>query len=137
MPLEPERRQALMGVKLAALVRDHWGEGDRRPSPFPGGAALTEGSIGWVLVEDRPARGLGGALAWARRAGAEDVHVLVESAAGTLARRATMFAQPPQVWEVNGRSVSRADIAPLPEEPANTDLGLAESIRSVGVEPIV
>src|SRR5581483_330179 len=105
MPLEPERRQALLGVKLAALVKDQWGEGQRRPSPFPGGAALQEGPTGWVLVDERPARALGGALAWQRRAKVEELHVLVEAEAGRLARRADVFDPAPHVWLVDGRSV--------------------------------
>src|SRR5436190_15290743 len=61
VPLEPERRQALLAAKLGALVRDQWGGDERRSSSFPGGAALqaTSAATGWVLVEDQPNRALG------------------------------------------------------------------------------
>ena len=62
---DPERRQALVMAKLAALVRDQWGDGPRHASPFPGGSALIEEDRGWVLVDVDPERALGGALAWA------------------------------------------------------------------------
>jgi hypothetical protein len=141
MPLEPERRQTLLAVKLAALVRDQWGEGERKPSPFPGGAALQQGATGWVLVEDRPGRALGGALAWRRRAGVDELHLLVESEAdaGHLARRAALFAPAPRVWLVNGRSVSEASSTPLPPEPPPpaVDDALLEGIRGAGADVVV
>src|SRR4051794_41858887 len=97
MPLEPERRQALLAVKLRALVRDQWGEGDRQPSPFPGGAALrsSDGRTGWVLVEHQPVRALGGALAWSRRGGGEEVGGLGGAAGGGLGRRGGPVAPAP------------------------------------------
>jgi len=139
MPLEPERRQALLAAKLGALVRDEWGDGDRSPSPFPGGAALRAGSVGWVLVEDEPKRALGGALAWARRAGVEELHVLVESAAGVLARRAGGFAPPPQVWLVDGRSVSAATADPVPVEPGlpPESAVFVDTITELGADAVV
>ena len=139
MPLEPERRQALLGAKLAALVKDQWGDGARRPAPFPGGAALQDGTTGWVLVEDRPARALGGAMAWSRRAGLHELHMLVEADSGRLARRAALFRPAPHVWLVNGRSLSDAAPAPPdPEPPAPAvEPALVEGIRAAGADVVV
>ena len=48
--MEPDRHDALLAAKLAALVRDRWSvEGDAA-GPFPGGATLRAGDVGWVLV---------------------------------------------------------------------------------------
>jgi len=65
-----------------------------------------------------PERALGPALAWARRAGAPALSLVVEEAAGLLARRAGAFADPvPEVWAVVGRSLERAEPEPLPAVP--------------------
>jgi hypothetical protein len=76
------------------------------------------GGRSWVLVDDAPARALGPALAWARRTGAPAVSLVVEDAAGVLARRATAFAEPvPEVWVVAGRALERAEPEPVPAVP--------------------
>ena len=112
---------------------------DRMAVPYPGGAGLREGTTGWVLVEDAPARGPRACAARAGRAGVDRLHVLVEDEAGGLARRATTFAPAPQVWQVRGREVSLA--APGPIGPAR---GLARrrprgstDSRVAGVEAVV
>lgn len=120
MTLDPARRQALYAAKLGALVRDRWGEADRRPGTFAGGATLTGDGALWVLAEESPVRALGGALALARREQVDEVHVLVESEAesGRLARRATAFAVPPAVWQIRGRELVPAEPTPAAEPPA-------------------
>jgi hypothetical protein len=76
------------------------------------------GGRAWVLVDELPARALGPALAWARRAGAPALALVVDDAAGVLARRAALFADPvPEVWAVAGRRLERAEAEPLPVEP--------------------
>ena len=86
------------------------------PSPFPGGAALLDGTVGWVLLAGEAAGRLGAALAWARRSGATDVQVLVDDpvAAGRVARCATFFAPAPGVWAVDGAALVAAVPAPAP-----------------------
>ena len=113
-----ERRAQLRALKLQTLVRDHFGAPDASPRPYPGGAALVSGGEGWVLLEDDPASGLGGALAWAARQGVDQLHVLTESDAGLLARRAAAFAPAPGVWQIDGRTLQRADPEPRPMPPA-------------------
>jgi hypothetical protein len=137
---DPQRRQALLGVKLSALVRDHWGEAARTPSPFPGGAALNDDGTAWVLVDEEPARALGGALGWARRHQIRQLHVLVEDdVASDLARRARAFAAQPNIWRVRGRSLTVAEPAPLAPRAPSLD-GLATvmaAIEAGGAEVIV
>jgi hypothetical protein len=140
--VDRERRQALLGVKLAALVRDRWGDGPRRPVPFPGGAALRgdgDSSTGWVLVDERPTRALGGAMAWAWRQGVVELHVVVDEAAGGLARRARLFSTPPSIWLVEGRALREAAPDAIPAETASA-LELAvyqDLIRTAGAEAVV
>lgn len=69
-----------------------------------------------MLVDDEPVRRLGGALAWARRTGATDVHLLVDDreSACVLARRASAFVHPPKVWWVDGRALEEVEAAPIP-----------------------
>jgi len=121
--LDPDRRARLLGLKLAALVRDGFRVEGAAPQPFAGGgASLQDGSRGWVLAEDDPHRALGPAMAWARANDVDDLAVLVEDGAGHLARRADAFTRPSAVWAVEGRAVARAAAkphAPLVAPPGN------------------
>lgn len=111
----PERRPELLAALLRSLSRSHVGE-SVAPSPFPGGAALVDGSTGWVLPGERARASIGPALAWARQARVDALHVVVEGAeaAGTLARQAAAFASVPVVWRVDGAELVPAVPAPLP-----------------------
>lgn len=141
MTLDPDRRAALVAAKLGALVRDQWGEAARRPAVLGGGAALVDGTTGWVLADAEPARVLGGAIVWAERNQIDELRVLVddEAAAGTVARRARAFARRPSVWRVEGRAVRPAVAAPFPERlpaPSGTD-ELVEMLEAAGVDVVV
>jgi hypothetical protein len=118
-------------------VRDNGGPADGAPSAYSGGAALLAGDEGWVLLEDRPARGLGGALAWADRHGV-GLQVLAERDSGLLARRAAAFQWPPGVWQIEGRELVPAVPAPRPTAPA-LPAGARELvpvIEAAGAEPV-
>ena len=118
-----------------------WGEGDRRPERFPGGAALVDGPAGWVLADEDAPRALGRALLWARRFMLHDLHVLVADAdaAGLLARRAEAFADPPTVWVVDGTDLRQMSPAPLPVSPPLDPraAALADQLLAAGAEPVV
>lgn len=112
MSIDGERRAALLGAKLGALVASAHGPSDeRRAAPFAAGAGLVEvgpdGVTGWALGDASPARTLGPAFLWARRQRVDRLHLLVDdfAAAGLLARRAPLFAPEPTVWRVEGRSL--------------------------------
>ena len=139
MSMDPERRQALLWAKLAALVRDQWGPAERAPAPFPGGAGMVASGHGWVLIEDRPERSLGGALAWAWRHEVEHLHVLVDSGGGVLTRRAAYFAPPPDIWEIKSRFLVEGRPAALPAEPeVGVEAVVFEDVlRTAGAEPVV
>ncbi len=118
MSLDPDRRRAALSAKLGALVEGRWPAGGqaaaRESSANPVGATLREGSTGWVLLDERPERGLGTALAWARQQQVDDLHVLADEQVGILARRAAEFARPPRVWAIDGRDLAEATPAPFP-----------------------
>ena len=84
-------REQLLAVKLATLVREHCRlpKGSAsvalQPGEFGGGAALMIDDTVWVLLDDRPERGLGPAVAWALRQNATGVNILAEHAAGSAA----------------------------------------------------
>jgi len=112
---DPARLARLNAVKLQALVRDHvGGEQTFELGELSAGAALLNGPDAWVLLADRPERGLGGAIGWAVRRGAERLHVVADTATGTLARRARGFSLPIEVWHADGRSLLPAVREPLP-----------------------
>jgi hypothetical protein len=140
MSIDPERRRALVGIKLAALVRDHVGDAPIAASSFAGGAALTRYGQGWVLADERPERILGPALVWAsRQAALGTLHVLCdEEAAGIVARRAALFDADLQIWAVDGRVMRAAPPALVATTVAvEADMAaFAAYIEAAGAEPI-
>ena len=139
MPLSDEQRARLLQTKVAALVRDQWGEGDLSLGPFPGGAVALRDTTGWVLAEERGDRSLGGALAWAKRMEVQELHVLASSGAGTLARQALAFDPAPQVWSVDERTLTPAEPEPLPPPgvPDERALSFAPILSEGGAKPWV
>ena len=100
---------------------------------------MARGSSGWVLIEDQPHRALGPALAWARQADVDELHVLVEHASGVLARRATAFHRPPTIWQIDGRAVTAAEPLPFgePLTPSAEALAAADVLRRAGVDVVI
>jgi len=138
---DPQRRSALLGLKLGALVRDHADGGPAVLEPFAAGAALIRDGEVWVLADDRPERALGPALAWARQHGEDGpLHLIVDDpgAAGILARRAQWFIAPPRVWRAEGRALVPAEPARYePPAPVTDDrLSLVPLIEAAGATPV-
>jgi len=128
----------LLSAKLGALVRTRWADvgGDR--VEFPGGAALVDGSTGWLLFDGSPLATLGPALVWADRRGLVDVHLLAEGDVGVLARRAALFANAPSVWVIEGTILEAAVAAAV--EPAADPVpapALAELLVDADIEVVV
>ena len=94
----------------------------------------------FVLIDDGVVGRFGAALAWAVRAGASSLDVLVDGpppAAGLIARRAGAFSLPCTVWAVDGRSVAAASPAPVvgpSSEPPPPDL--VSLLQSHGLEVV-
>jgi hypothetical protein len=121
--LGAERRAALRGAKLAALVAGRWGPADRASHTLGTAVALAgPGPTAWVLADDAPERTLGPALVWADREHVDELHIVVDGpgdAAATVARQSGLFAPPtPQVWAVAGDALAAAAAAPPATEPA-------------------
>ncbi|HEY6415522.1 MAG TPA: hypothetical protein VIX41_04770 [Acidimicrobiales bacterium] len=124
--LGAERRAALRGAKLNALVVGRWGPADRVSHTLGAAVALAgPGPTAWVLADDAPERTLGPALVWADRERVDDLHILVDGpddAAATVARQSALFAPPePQVWAVTGTTLAPA----APDPPAGQPDGAA------------
>ncbi|MFZ9541647.1 MAG: hypothetical protein ACO3BV_09190, partial [Ilumatobacteraceae bacterium] len=139
-PMDPEVRARLLGLKLHALVREHFG--DMEPDAQAGlsvGAASCHGDTAWVLIEERGERGLGVALAWASKQSVSTVHVLASSNTGTLARRATQFSTDVKVWDVDGISISPARVEELSPEPlaSPSHLDFVDTIRESGADVVI
>lgn len=139
MPLSSELRGRILQTKLSALVRDTWGEGELELGPFPGGAVASRDNVGWVLAEERGDRSLGGSLAWAKRKGVGELHVLAVGGAGTLARQSQAFDPEPKVWAIDGRTVLPAQPEPLPAAgvPDERALAFAPLLAEGGAKPWV
>jgi hypothetical protein len=137
---DPQRRRALLEAKLGALVREQAGEAPSVFGPFgTTGAALLRDGEAWVLADQRPARALGPAMAWARQQRAHSVALLAESDTGLLARRAAAFADPPMVWRIEGRQLVPADPEPLADPPPVDPrvLDLVSLIEAAGADAVV
>jgi hypothetical protein len=113
--VDESRRGRLLAMKLGALAHDHGASNGLQTASFALGATAVDGRVGWVLLDDRQQRGLGPALAWAVRAGVDQLQVLAEEGTGTLARRAASFRLPIEVWHVDERVLLPAIAEPLPE----------------------
>jgi hypothetical protein len=141
--VDDDRRAALRGAKLAALVAGHWGSGERRSHAMGAAVALAgPGSVGWVLADEVPERTLGPALVWAERERVEELHVVVDGsadAAAAVARQAALFAPPvPQVWAVERTSVVPAVAAPAARQPeALAPPELVDLLTDAGLEIVV
>ena len=115
-------------------MRDRWGV-DAPPSPIGTGAALAADGRAFALVEGDHA--LGAALAWARRSGATEVHVIADEDPGTIARQAAEFATDVHVWRSEGRQLIEAEPEPVdhgegpPDAPELVALMEAEGLDVV------
>jgi hypothetical protein len=148
LTIDPARRAQLLAGKLKTLVDATAGPRDRRSLAFPGGAALAGDDGTWVLVDtsghpnpgSEAVRALGPALAVARQAGSlERVNVIVEDAAGVLARRATAFAFPPTIWLAKGTDLSVTEAEPMvPDAPLDPRVAaFIDEITAAGADPVV
>ena len=143
MALDPERRSALRGAKLRALVADAttgtaFGEVD--------GDHLFDGTRLWTLAsEDEPAIALGSALLRASRYGdATPLTVCFDDPleAALAARRVTALEPSPEVRLVDGRTLVEVDAAGKPEPVMDiSPMGFADRFddlcRGVGVDPVL
>ncbi|HEX2785562.1 MAG TPA: hypothetical protein VHN36_18415 [Ilumatobacteraceae bacterium] len=137
--VDQARRERLLAVKLAALIRDHWPTVDLQTDAFALGAAAHDGGVGWVLLEERQHRGLGPALAWAVRAGVSELHVLAGEGTGTIARRMAAFRTPIDVWHVDERALLAAIAEPLlpqPDAPIGHESFVALIVQG-GATPVI
>jgi hypothetical protein len=133
------RRAHLLGLKLRALVRDHLSdESVGEAVAFAPGSALLHGGAAWVLLDDQPTRRMGPALAWATRAGADELHVITEQGSGVLARRGAEFSTPIAVWHAEQRTLLPAVPEPFLVEPAvpSAHLQFRELIEAGGADPV-
>lgn len=131
-------RSSLLGAKLRGLVNGRFGAGDRTTLEFSGGAGLVDGTTAYVLVDGDPLKSFGPALVWANRQGAPHLHLLVDTHADVLARRASCFSPAPTVWRIDGTSLVAAEPAPpAVAEPAQPAPHLAELLVDADLEVIV
>jgi hypothetical protein len=105
-----QRRAARNAAVLGALVRRRW-DVDPPRTPLGTGAAASHDHRAFVLLDVD--HGLGAALAWARRAGATEVHVVgapdAGIDAGAVARQAGEFGTDVSVWSIAGQELRSAE----------------------------
>ncbi|HUG00057.1 MAG TPA: hypothetical protein VMM60_18175 [Ilumatobacter sp.] len=134
------RRNQLVAVKLRALVGDHLATDTVEvAAPIGVGAALMHDGVAWVYLDDKPGSRLGAALVWAERAGAAAVQIIAEADTGILARRATAFRRPIEVWHAEGRTLLPAVGEPIlePRSAPEEHDSFRELITQGGATPMV
>ena len=116
-------------------MRDRWGVDAPRTSVGTGAAMAADGQA-FVLVEGD--HRLGAALAWSRRAGATEVHVIADEESGVLARQAGEFATAVHVWRTSGRDLVAAEAAAVDPGVGPPDApDLVALIESEGLDVVV
>ena len=114
---------------------------EAEPRPFGLGAAVVSGSGVWVLVDEATddGRGLGAAIVWALRNGADELNVVADRGTGVLARRAGEFTLPICVWSIDDTALVAAVAEPsglrIPADPRH--LELVDDIESGGARALV
>jgi hypothetical protein len=145
VPIDDERRSTLRQAKLAAIVRDRFGDGSSVTGPFPSGATLVRGDRVWILVDALTPRSAGGPLLWASRQGALSVDLIVGDATSDpvvvadVARRLDAFDLDVTCWRTDGTDLVEVGPAPIPvvlEPPADTD-ALVELLHAADLEVVV
>jgi hypothetical protein len=137
--LDPDRRAALVGAQLSALLSDHRVTSTSTPTPIGTGSAVVDDQgTAWVLVVDQPERALGAALAWAVRRQASSIHLIASAGTGTLARRAVGLTLPVRVSHLEGRTLidAVAEPLPVPADVPSTHLAFAADIVAGGAVPV-
>ncbi len=135
---EQQRRASRNAVKLGALVRERWGadaSGDGSAAVGTG-AAIAAGDRAFVLLDGD--HGLGAALAWARRSGATELHVIVDDEPGVVARQAGQFASSVSVWRTEGRTLAPVDPTPVDPGVGPPDApDLVAALEAEGLDVVV
>tara|TARA_B100000700_G_scaffold237381_1_gene263546 strand:- start:6033 stop:7049 length:1017 start_codon:yes stop_codon:yes gene_type:complete len=141
--LESERRLALRGSKLRALVAAAGGpDGDHEVD----GDYLFDGTRLWVLAASEASEGVLGAAVL--RAGSHEdsnrllaISVCVDDpvVAATVARRAEALQSPPDVFSIDGGNLVPAQPAEAPVKAGEARIsdGFDELCRGAGVEPLL
>lgn len=134
---EHEQRAARNAAKLAALVRERWGaDAPGRTDSVGTGAALVSDEQAFVLLDGD--HGLGAAMAWSRRAGAQELHVVVDDDPGTVARQAGEFSSSISVWRTEGRSLQPVDPTPVDAGIGPPDApDLVAALEAEGLDVVV
>lgn len=136
-PGDRPTRTDLLGVKLRALVADHLDRPvDSETAGLGPAVGLIDDRSAWVLVDGDAADRLGPVLAWAIRRDAERLHILGETGMAVVARRAEHLRFPVTSWQVDGRTLTSVDPAPLPEpvDPDPAHLARADDVIAAGAD---
>ena len=143
MSTDQERRSRLLALKLRALVRDHLSlteEPEGQAHVFSPGAAFVTDDAAWFLIDGDATRSLGAVIAWSAANGITvPANILCEENAGIVARRAGFVSADVTVWQVDDRSVLRAEPSPhLPSvAPSAHHMAFAPLIESGGAEVVI
>jgi len=116
--LSTNNRVDIDALRLQSIVASHQTRQGHKVTEltdveFSLGAAGIVGTIGWVLAIRTPMRGLGPALLWTNKHNLSEVNVVVESDAGVIARRASLFDLQIRVWSLVGNQLVEASASPI------------------------
>ena len=141
MALDPRQQAQLYAAKLRALTRDHLGFELDDAGGLPDGAlgsSRAESAVVY-LAETAPGNALGRTLVAANDRGSARVHVLCVDDAPMVARRASAFQQPIDVWAIDESGLSPARVAAhvASNLPSESMMALTADIVAAGADPVV
>jgi hypothetical protein len=137
------QRARLARLKVRAAAHHVLDEGTQLHDADLGAraAAVHDGAGAVVLVDsDDRHRGLGGAVAWAAKAGLDgDLHVVTEGDPAILARLAGHLARPPRIWRLVGTALHPVTAEPWrsPTPPTPADFDAIAPLVTAGAELVV
>jgi len=138
-----DRRPALIAAALQSLARNHRNIVGAPVVPFPGGAGIHDPAGSFVWLDEQPERLLGAAIALHLRKATSRLDIVVpdihRELAPAVARRATQWNIPIEVFSLDGKSLTTVDPQPAAaERDCEFDIDQFRSVISeAGAEVVI
>lgn len=139
MPLDPDRRAGLARTRLRALVSRAFPEITAEAQSFNAGAGLAQGSRAFVLPAGDTPTPMATLLAWGTRAGAEELHLILDEPDPVASLQARGLEPSPSLWLADGAELMVMTDVPVPgglDAPAAA-LARRDELRDAGCEVVV
>ena len=139
MPLDADRRVSLAATKLQALVTRAFPGVQAAPEPFNAGVGMVDGDQAFVHVVATTPSPMAAVLAWGERAGAAQLHLIVDDADPVLVTQARGLSPAPSIWKVVGTDLVPLDdvVVPDPASPNPAAVAASDVLVDAGCSVVV